>query len=171
MFFLYLAKSSIVGPTQSEAPPSMMIARRLLLYEVLVIHKTHRLNAISTANTLASVNLQQNFLISEGCSSEYAKAIYNCLVTVKIFKIKSKSLWTCNNLWRWLSACCKIVSFVLCGDKFHIALCQFLICFKSRGFCDIEVDCIRPPDSSKTRSYTSSRGLVALKSVYGVWTS
>ena len=86
-------------------------------------------------------------------------------ITVTVFKKETESLWACNNVWRWLLACCEIVSFVLYSNDFHIALYQFLICFKFCGSCDVEFDCIELPDSSSSRLYTSWGGLLALKSV------
>ena len=128
-------------------------------------HKSHRLNVVSTANTPASVDLQQNFSISDSCFSVYSKAIYDWSVTVTVFKKETESLWARNNVWRWSLACSGIVLFVLCSSDFRIALCWFLICFKFHGSFDIEFDCTGPPDSSSRRSYTSWGGLLAVKSV------
>ena len=40
-----------------------------------MIHKLHRLDVVSTANTPVSVDLQQNFSILDSCFSVDAKAI------------------------------------------------------------------------------------------------
>ena len=42
-----------------------------------MIHKLHRLNVVATANTPASIDLQQNFSMSDSCFSVYVKAIYD----------------------------------------------------------------------------------------------
>ena len=122
------------------------------------------MNLVSTANTSGSVDLQQNFSISDTCFSVYAKAIYDWSVIITVFKKKTESLWAYNNVWRWSLACCEIVSFVLHSNDFCIAICRFLICFKFRGSCDIGFDCIEPPDLSRKGSYTSWGGLLALRS-------
>ena len=123
------------------------------------------MNVVSTTNTPASIDFQQNFSISDSCFFVCAKAIYDWLVTVTVFKKESESLLARNNVWRLSLACYEMVTFVLCSNDFCIALCRFLICFKFRGSCDKEFDCIEPTDSSSRRSYTSWRGLLGLKSV------
>ena len=111
-----------------------MFTRRLFLWEVWVIHKFYSLNVVSAANTPAYVDLQQNFMISDSCFFVYAKAIYHRLFTVTVFKKESELLWARNNKWRWSSASCEIMSFVLCSNDFRIVFCRFLICFKFCGF-------------------------------------
>ena len=72
--FSFSVKCAIIGSECAGFFPVLAFISHRFLYEVSVIHMSHRLNVVSIE--LELVALQQNFPTSFECFSVYASAIY-----------------------------------------------------------------------------------------------